>query len=253
MIIDAPKQTLIPDLRSLWREAFGDTEEFLDGFFKTAFHTDRCRCAVSDESVTAVLYWFDCLHMGKRIAYVYAVATAKAYRGRGISHALMEDTHRHLERLGYEGVILVPGSETLFRFYEGMGYRTCSTIREFSCASAVKEIEVRCIDKKEYALLRRRMLPVGGIVQENENLDFLQTQALFYSGSGFLLAARKEADRLVGVELLGDEGKAPAIVNALGCVRGMFRVPGEGRPFAMYRSLSGNVSAHPSYFGLAFD
>ena len=253
MIIDTPHQVWIPDLRCLWQEAFGDTEEFLDDFFTTAFHVERCRCAVTDGKVAAVLYWFDCLHMGSRIAYVYAVATAKAYRGQGISHALMEDTHRHLERLGYEGVILVPGSEALFRFYEGMGYQTCSTIREFSCAAVTEEILLRLIDKTEYALLRRQMLSEGGVVQENENLDFLQTQALFYAGHGFILAARKEGNRLVGVELLGDERKAPAIVSALGCVQGTFRVPGEDKPFAMYRPLCDNVSAHPCYFGLAFD
>ena len=253
MIIDTPQQSWIPKLRNLWQEAFGDTEEFLDDFYRTAFHTDRCRCALTDGKVAAVLYWFDCWHMGSRIAYVYAVATAKAFRGQGISHALMEDTHRHLDKLGYEGVILVPGSEELFRFYEGMEYRTCSTIREFSCAAGAKEIELRCIDKTEYAQLRRRMLPTSGVVQENENLDFLQAQALFYSGPGFLLAARKEAGKLVGVELLGDEENAPAIVSALGCVQGTFRVPGEGKPFAMYRPLHDNVSAPPCYFGLAFD
>lgn len=253
MIIDAPNRSQIPELRSLWQEAFDDTEEVIDDFGRTAFHTDRCRCAVMDGKVAAALYWFDCLHMGRRIAYVYAVATAKAYRERGIGHELMEDTHRHLGKLGYEGVILVPGSKELFLYYEGMGYQTCSTIREFSCDASVKEVSPRRIDKEEYACLRRQMLPQGGVVQENENLDFLQTQDRLYAGPGFLLAAEKEGDRLVGVELLGDETKAPGIVSALGCVRGTFRVPGEGRPFAMYRSLNESAFPAPTYFGLAFD
>lgn len=253
MIIDAPRQSRISELRSLWQEAFGDTEEFLDDFGRTAFHMDRCRCAEADGKVVAALYWFDCLHMGRRIAYVYAVATAEAYRGRGISHELMENTHRHLAMLGYDGVILVPGSKELFRFYEGMGYRICSTIREFSCTAASKEVSLRSIDKTEYAQLRRRLLPEGGVVQENENLDFLQTQAQFYAGPGFLLTARKETDKLFGVELLGDEAKVSEIVRALDCTQGIFRTPGEGRPFAMYRPLIENAYPHPTYFGLAFD
>ena len=256
MIIDVPIQSQIPALRSLWKEAFGDTEDFLDDFWRTAYDVNRCRCAVVGGKVAAALYWFNCLYMEKRIAYVYAVATAETYRGRGISHALMEDTHRHLAQLGYEGAVLVPGSEGLFRFYEGMGYRVCSTVHEFSCNAAVKggeDVSLRSIDKTEYARLRRKMMPDGGIVQENENLDFLQTQAQLYAGSGILLAARKEADRLIGVELLGDEAKAPKIVKALGCAQGMFCKPGKGKPFAMYYSLTGDTKSAPAYFGLAFD
>lgn len=253
MIIDTPNRSQIPELRSLWQEAFDDTEEVIDDFGRTAFHIDRCRCAVTDGKVVAALYWFDCLHMGRHIAYVYAVATAKAYRRQGIGHELMEDTHRHLVKLGYEGVILVPGSKELFRYYEGMGYRTCSTIREFSCDASVKEVSIRCIDTEEYAHLRRQMIPQGGVVQENENLDFLQTQDRLYAGPGFVLAAEKEGDRLSCVELLGDETKAPEIVSALGCVQGTFRVPGEGKPFAMYLPLTDCMLPAPAYFGLAFD
>lgn len=256
MIIDAPRKSQIPALRNLWQEAFGDTPDFLGDFYRTAFHVNRCRCAVMDGKVVAVLYWFECLHMGRRIAYVYAVATARAYRKRGISHELMKNTHGHMAGLGYEGVILVPGSKELFRFYEGMGYQICSSIREFSCAAAVKgeeEVLLRSISRTEYAQLRRQLLPEGGVVQENENMDFLQTQAQFYAGLGFLLTARKEGDKLVGVELLGDGTKAPEIVRALGCVQGSFRVPGEGRPFAMYLPLAESVLPSPAYFGLAFD
>lgn len=256
MTIDAPRQSHIPELRSLWQEAFGDTQEFLNAFWKTAFHAERCRVAVTDGVVAAALYWFDCLHKGEPVAYLYAVATAEAYRGRGICHALMEDTHRHLAGQGYKGVILVPGSKDLIRFYEGMGYRVCSTIHEFTCIAADRDSEsipLRSIDKAEYAQLRREMLPEGGVVQENENLDFLQTQVQFYAGSGLLLTAKKEEDRLTGVELLGDEAKAPGIVRALGCKQGSFRVPGEGRDFAVYRPLTEDVSPVPDYFGLAFD
>ena len=256
MIIDAPRKSQIPALRSLWQDAFDDTQDFLDDFYRTAFHVNRCRCVVEDGNMAAALYWFDCMHMGRSIAYVYAVATARAYRRQGICHELIESMHVHLAGLGYEGVILVPGSKELFRFYEGMGYQICSMIREFSCTAAVKgeeEVLLRSISRTEYAQLRRQLLPEGGVVQENENMDFLQTQAQFYAGLGFLLTARKEEDKLVGVELLGDETKAPEIVRAFGCVQGIFRVPGEGRPFAMFRPLTESVHPAPAYFGLAFD
>lgn len=253
MTINAPKRSQIPAMRRLWQEAFGDTEEFLDIFGKTAFDVNRSRIVVADGNVAAALYWFDCLHMERRIAYVYAIATAEAYRGRGICHALMENTQRHLMKLGYEGAVLVPGSEGLFRFYESMGYLTCSTIKEFSCPAGAEEVPLRPIDIEEYAKFRRRLLPEGGVVQENENLVFLRAQAQLYAGSGFLLTVRQENDKLFGVELLGDETKAAGILKALACAQGTFRVPGEGKPFAMYHSFTGNALPAPTYFGLAFD
>ena len=253
MIIDTPKLSDLPALRVLWQDSFGDSDEFLDLFFSTAFDTERSRCITVDGTIVAALYWFDCSYEDKRIAYIYAVATAKAYRGRGLCSALMEDTHRHAASLGYESVILVPGSSELFRFYKKLGYTTCCYVSEFNCAASEAKTELRQLNANEYAKLRRVFLPKNGVVQENENIKFLQTQATFYAGDGFLLAARCEKDTLYGVELLGDTEAAPFIVRTLGCTEGRFRTPGTDKPFAMYHALSEGTSSPPTYFGWAFD
>ncbi len=253
MKIDTPCNSQLHFLRSLWQEAFGDTEKFLDDFYQTAFCPNRCRCITIDGNTAAALYWFDCLYRDKQVAYLYAVATAKAFRGQGLCHRLMEDTHGHLETLGYEGVILVPGSAELFKLYESMGYQTCCHIREFSCAAAVEAVPLQRISKAEYAKVRRQLLPDGGVLQENENLDFLQTQAMFYAGPGFLLTLQRETNILDCIELLGDIAAAPGIVKALGYTEGKFRAPGVGRPYAMYHPLGASKLTSPTYFGLAFD
>ncbi|MBQ9783839.1 MAG: GNAT family N-acetyltransferase [Clostridia bacterium] len=253
MTIDSPKRSHLPALRALWQEAFGDGEEFLNAFAQTAFATDRCRCLVLDDTVAAALYWFDCSYQDQSIAYLYAIATTRSHRGRGLCSSLMEDTHRHLKTLGYAGAVLVPGSKELFSFYEKFGYRVCSHVSEIRCAASASTVAVRQIDTEEYAALRRRLLPQGGILQEHENLKFLQTQATLYAGDGFLLAARRETERLYGVELLGDPLTAPALVGTLGCTAGRFRTPGNEIPFAMYRPLRDGASVSPTYFGLAFD
>ena len=81
MIIDYPAENAIPQLRGLWKEAFGDEDAFLDAFFATGFSPDRCRCVTVDGQLAAALYWFDCSWEEKPLAYLYAVATGKAYRG----------------------------------------------------------------------------------------------------------------------------------------------------------------------------
>lgn len=253
MKIDAPCNAQVPALRSLWQEAFGDTEGFLDVFYQTAFSPGRSRCITIDGKTVAALYWFDCSYQDKPVAYLYAVATAKAFRGQGLCHKLLEDTHRYLESLGYEGAILVPGSAELFKLYEGMGYQTCCHIREFSCLGAAEGVPLHPISQLEYAKLRRQLLPEGGVLQEKENLDFLQKQAMFFAGTGFLATVRREKSVLDCIELLGDIAAAPGIVKALGYVEGKFRTPGLGRPFAMYYPLRVSKLPAPTYFGLAFD
>ena len=100
MIINQPQSSHIPALRQLWKQAFGDPDAFLDGFFETGFSPDRCRCIMLDQQILAALYWFDCTWNGKKIAYLYAVATDLQYRGNGLCRALMENTHLHLKFLG---------------------------------------------------------------------------------------------------------------------------------------------------------
>lgn len=268
MRVGEPREEQIKELRVLWKEAFGDTDEFLDDFYNTALARERCRCVTIDGEVVAALYWFECdvkdmavdnamadaravaqgdLQAASTIisqaassegkvswkalsekpnhlnAYIYAVATAKKFQGQGICHKLMKDTHNHLKECGYEGAILVPGSEGLFRFYEGMGYKTCSYIREFHCEGELQNISFKQIDKLRYGVLRRQYLPESGVIQEGVNLDFLETQAKFYAGEDFLLAACRDGDRLRGVELLGNEKAAAGMVHALGYNEGYFR------------------------------
>ena len=48
MIIKSPETRHIPQLRQLWKEAFGDTDDFLDVFFSVAFAPERSRCVILD-------------------------------------------------------------------------------------------------------------------------------------------------------------------------------------------------------------
>lgn len=242
MKIDYPLEDQIGGLRALWQEAFGDSEDFLDIFWDTAFSPDRCRCITLDAQVAAALYWFDCRLNDRPIAYVYAVATAKAHRGQGLCRRLMDDTRHLLAELGYSGIVLVPESH-LFGMYEGMGYRVCSYVREFTCRAGDDPIALQEIGVEEYAQLRRQFLPAGGVVQENENLQYLSKISKFYAGDDFLYAEN--------AELLGNADAAGAILAALGKDSLQFRCPGSEKPFAMYLPL--DHSPAPTYFGLAFD
>lgn len=243
MRADYPRPEQTDGLRRLWKEAFGDSDAFLDTFWDTAFAYDRCRCITLDGEIAAALYWLDCRCAGAPMAYIYAVATAKIHRGKGLCRALMEDTHSHLRALGYAGCILVPGEKELFSMYEKMGYACFSGMDERTVEAAAP-VTLWEIDADEYAALRKACLPPHGVVQDG--IAFLASYARLYAGEDFLLAATPE----MGLELLGNTAAAPGILGALGKKSGRFRVPGTGR-FAMYHPLTDTPT--PGYFGLAFD
>jgi GNAT superfamily N-acetyltransferase len=237
------------DLRRLWKAAFGDDDAFLDKFFSTAYSPHRSRYLTENGRITAALYWLDCHTEAGRFAYLYAVATDPAHRGKGLCKTLLAQTHDHLARLGYAGAILVPGEEGLREMYKKMGYSSFSGMDAIQCEAAAP-IAVKRASPEEYAAARARLLPCGGVVQEAENLAFLGTYAALYTGDHFTLAAVEEDGRLLGLELLGDPSVASGILGTLGIKDGSFRIPGSA-PFAMYRSLDGTPA--PAYFGLAFD
>lgn len=252
MKIDYPDTAQIPGLRQLWQQAFGDDDAFLDKFFEFGFSPDHCRCAVEAGQTAAALYWFDMTCRGRKIAYLYAVATEKSHQNRGLCRVLMADVHEILAQQGYAGTILVPEDEKLAAMYEKMGYRFTCSISQLVSTMGPDTASGHRIDKNEFQRRRAAMLPEGGVQLGEKALDFLDAQVFFYAGADFLMAAVKGRQGLRCLELLGNTAVAPDILNALGLTHGAFRGPGKGRPFAMYRPIDPEAEA-PAYFGLAFD
>ena len=251
MIIDRPTNDQIPLLASLWREAFEDGE-FFEVFKTSAFSIERCRCAILGDEVAGALYWFDCSCNGEKVAYLYAIATAKKYRSQGVCRALMEDTHSYLRSLGYSSAVLVPGNGDLFNFYGRMRYFVCSSVCEREFFADGQSRQVTPISRNEYAMARRRYLPEGGVIQEGENLELLERTTSLYVGEGFVMAAEIDENTLVCHEFLGNIDDIPNILNSLGCARGSFRYPGNDKRFAMCILLDEKATI-PKYLGLAFD
>lgn len=240
----------IPRLRRLWKEAFQDDDVYLDAFFEAAFDPCRCRVLTHGQALLGAAYWLNCSLENQRLAYVYAVAIARDHRGQGLGSALMDGLHRALAQQGYDGVLLVPGSESLRQYYRRFGYRTVSYHREF-LAAAERSIPVTEIDACRYFLLRRQLLPEKGVIQENENMRLLARFARFYEADGAIAAVSPEDGSCF--ELLGDPHRAGGIAAALGLSACRVRTPGSQRPYAMGRSLTDLPLADKLYLGFGFD
>ena len=253
MIIDFPKSSDIPSLKALWKEAFLDTDDFIDLFFSLAFSEENSLSVYDNGELVASLYWFDGKVGDKKAAYIYGVATKKAQRGKGYSTALLKKCHELLKSEGYSAAILVPADEGLFNFYGRLGYRACCPIDSREYASAEEKIDFQKIDANEYLTLRNRYLPQNTLIFDNQRLQFLASITDFYKSDSFIFAKNNNPDALSIIEFFGDEKLISSVVGALGFEKGLVRSYGKSRFFAMYLPLTEDFETSPEYLGFAFD
>ena len=218
--------------KALWSAAFGD-DGWIDSFFRTAFQAENTLAIFRDGQLAAGLAWMQTSCQGRKLAYLYAVATAPEYRHQGLCRA-------ERAQIG-----LRPADDGLRRMYAAMGYRNFGGVENLTLPAGVP-VPLREVTPEEYAALRRNYLPQGGIVQEDGAIEYLAQSARLCAGNGFLLAATEDEP----MELLGDASQAAGILGALGKNRGTFRLPGAA-PFAMFRPTCDD-SWTPAYFGLDF-
>ena len=249
MTIDMPRPGQIAGLRELWKEAFGDSDAFLDGFFATGFSPTRCRVLDWNGRCAAALYWFDCSIEGKKLAYIYAVATLEDFRGKGFCRQLMEKTHRDLQASGYAGCVLVPGSRALFGLYEKLGYTAFCPMQTENVAAAGAPLPLKAVSPDQYSRLRVALLPERGV--EQTGMEYLATFTRLYTAENCLFSVAQEGCTAYFQEFLGDTAQLPRILSTLGAEEGSFRLYGTGAPWAMYYSLEETVDI-PGYFGLCF-
>lgn len=230
--------------KALWSAAFGD-DGWIGSFFRTAYRPENTLAIFREGQLAAGLVWMDVTCEGRRLAYLYAVATAPEYRHQGLCRELMANAQEALAARGYDGSVLVPADDGLRQMYAAMGYRNFGGVENLTLPAGVP-VPLREVTPEEYAALRRNYLPEGGIVQEDGAIEYLAQSARLCAGNGFLLAAAEDNP----MEILGDASQAAGIVGALGKPKGTFRLPGLS-PFAMFRPTCDD-SWTPAYFGLDF-
>ena len=110
--------------KELWAEAFGDEEEFIDRFIIRYYSRRRAVTATVDGQLAAMLHLvpFDtCLG---RTTYIYGVATARAFRRRGLAAGLLHEAMQRIRERDDDAAFLIPtpGEEWLREFYAGFGF-----------------------------------------------------------------------------------------------------------------------------------
>lgn len=266
-------------LRGLWREAFGDSDEYIDAFFECFAVDDVLHTLSLGNRVVSALYALPViLKVGDavvRSAYLYAVATRREYRGMGCMAELMRCTHDKLQQEGYDAVLLLPADEALAGYYARFGYRFCAGRKEniFSapcdvppyqleecgdCSFEVLKFARECADFNHTALLpdvaRFSMnitlcrMSGGGVYLLRLGGEIAGMAYVIKDGEGYLVLSAMAVDEEIRNLVLA------LLCHRLGvrCLR--FLSPdADGTPFAMIKMLDGTEQLSNIHMELMLD
>ncbi len=185
MIIRKPTGEDIPGLQEIWKEAFGDTQEAVSAFYETAFSRSCCLVAAG-EQVMGGIYWLDARIEGRKVAYLYALAVAKPCRGQGIGKRLLETACRSLEDRGFAAALLIPAQQSLYGYYEKLGFASFGRMQQETVTAHGPEAEITRVTAEEYAQRRQALMP--RFVWEMPMLSYLERVCPLYAGQDYVLA-----------------------------------------------------------------
>lgn len=233
----------IPALSRLWKQAFGDTDEEINRFFREAYPHASGFAARDGETLVGMCFALPqqlaCGEDACSAAYLYAVATDEHWRGQGVCRTLLAFAEKELKKRGTDCLMLVPADEGLAAMYEKLGF-SGALRRESEAAAPSAAGQAEQVTPIEYAGLRETLLwDVPHVRYSKAWLEYEALDAAFYalrlgSASG-CAAVRKLPDGSARVdELLPDNRMLPALAQAVGAAR--YRLP--QAPYAMCKWLT---------------
>lgn len=211
-------------LKNLYRACFADPEEYIDAFF--AFAMEKYPPAVYrvGDSIAAMAFMLPApVQLGKgteKGIYFYALATRPDFQGRGIMSELMTWCENYQREQGVLFTTLVPGSESLFRFYEKRGYltdfyaRICHVAAMPVCTAEFPTLTAKALFARRQAHFAGRELT---LFRGEESISF--SLAVAAEGGGFAL----DLGALVpGGYAVGLESEEKRVIRELGVKEGAF-------------------------------
>ena len=127
-MIQFAEQPMRPALAAMWRECFGDGNEYVDLYFSNFDITRHTMVFMDGDHPASMLSLLPMTVVTRAgilpARYIYAVATLPSYQGRGLSTKLLEAAHKRMQQAGVKLSVLVPASPKLYNFYGKRGFRT---------------------------------------------------------------------------------------------------------------------------------
>ena len=221
--------------RALYMEAFEDEDTaFVDALFAKGFPQHLIAMGDGGKLVSmlfALPYPIQTEQGVIDARYLYGVATAKEYRGRGYAKRLLTEAASR-----GTPVFLRPMSPSLFDFYKSAGFTPFSPYREWQGEAEEGDTAgFAALSKEEYLTARDGFLrpPYCRMTADFLSLSFSLGGAVGLDGH-FAALFEREGDTVLFKEWWGDTAMAPLAASFLGAKHFVARTPDEnGTPFGV--------------------
>jgi len=125
------QERILKETRELWKQAFGDTEAFMDLYFGRIYKSEyNITCQINRHVVAALQTLpYTMLYHGEEIstAYMSGVSVDLDYRRQDIGNNLMRQAHFSIYYKGAVFASLIPAEPWLYGWYGKCGYAECIT------------------------------------------------------------------------------------------------------------------------------
>ncbi len=273
-----------PYLKALWQEVFGDPKEAVDAYFALRHKDENMLVEVFEGTVAGMLTMLPVTLSSSRgdfpARYIYAVATAPAFRNRGISTRLLDYAHLEMQKKGEAAAILVPATPSLFDFYGKRGYQTAFALNILHLSAASlppfpENSRIEPCSSGEYARLRDAAFVKSRLYARWNTSDIRYAMETFGEAGGVTKLSLGRGEGCAAWERQGDgvlirelalagmdiptavsllHGQLGASGYTLRLMEGSF-AGAETQPFGMIRWLIAEpeLAGAPPYLSLALD
>ncbi len=253
MQITHPTYSDTETLKKIWKDTFGDTDEYINLFFEKKYVPENTFVIKEKETILSVIYSFPCtFRYGDSListAYLCGVATLPRERGKGYSGLLLQEGLKVLKQRGYQAAFIIPASLSLFDFYQKKAgfephfYLTKKTVYRKEDMPSCPGDEFP-FSAEHFAALYRKVNAERGFYCEKTAADFEELY-LFYQPEGcsfcsfpdgYLIFYAKENTLHVIEALFTDWDKLDAALQYYmhqhHCEKAEVTLPGKEQPYA---------------------
>ncbi len=256
------------ELKKLWALCFDDERDVIDNFFdKTVTHENVVATFEGDRAVNAMYLLESEIKIKNakyNALYIYAVCTRPSYRGKGIMREAFSFLESLVSSRNINYIFLVPASDSLFKMYEKLGFKTGFTYNEevfYKNDSVLVNNVNSVLSYKHYLKSRESFLgeiPLATLKEKGFNSFYSpvgNTVMCLCNNSGYAVY-ETENGKVTVHELFGDKiSLINAVFNLSGKDAVTLRKPTEngfGVPFGMYRAFGNVPEINNAFFGIPY-
>ncbi len=266
--IRAAREGEFEAVRALWKEGFGDSDDYIDAYRKLVYRPENTEVALAEGRIVSMVMVIPAeLHLAGQAplpaGYAYVLTTAQDHRGNGIGTRTIRSMAERKTAEGMACIANSPDSDGLRALYARHGWQTAFYVRECNVAADALSAPVQAVpaSAEEYHYLREAAL--RGTDHYSFGLSAVRLEEFVcHDGGGGLFrfpsrenccaaAAYDERGRLQISELLAPDRDilacAAGVLSCLPAASAGIRLPvwsdaglcAKAEPFAMLLPLGG--------------